>query len=218
MVQDNKWGRLFMGMITGIFTAIMVILTFMSFFEHCEADIYSFLQERYIEPHRAIVYVAMALMGVVLIAGGCHIVVKVLSKSKNKWNVVHKILMISCGLICAASLFWIFFNDATPKYDQETLFQEARLIAGYVEGEFNTYYYELMPRNKGLTLVMAFMLRLLGDSVVSFRILNVVGAVVLLVSVSMTTKKLWRDETVTIMTILLLSVYYPIVVYTCSLY
>lgn len=218
MVQDNKWGKLFMGMITGIFTVIMVILTFMSFFEHCEADIYSFLQERYIEPHRAIVYVALALVGVVLIAGCCHIVVKVLSKSKNKWNVVRKVLMISCGLVCAASLFWIFFNDATPKYDQETLFQEARLIAGYVEGEFNTYYYELMPRNKGLTLVMAFMLRLLGDSMISFRILNVLGAVVLLVSVSMTTKKLWRDETVTIMTILLLSVYYPIVVYTCYLY
>ena len=53
---------------------------------------------------------------------------------------------------------------------------------------------------------------------ISFRILNVLGAVVLLVSVSMTTKKLWRDETVTIMTILLLSVYYPIVVYTCYLY
>ena len=75
-----------------------------------------------------------------------------------------------------------------------------------------------MPRNKGLTLAMAFMLRLLGDSMVSFRILNVVGAVLLLVSVSLTTKKIWKDQAVTILTSLLLTIYYPIVIYTCYLY
>ena len=46
MVKDNKWGKFFVYVISVMFTVIMVMLTFMSFFEHCEADIYSFLQER----------------------------------------------------------------------------------------------------------------------------------------------------------------------------
>ena len=143
---------------------------------------------------------------------------KLLVKNKDKWEVVGKVLVLCSIIIGAASVFWILFNDATPKYDQETLFNEARVIAGYVKGEFNTSYYELMPRNKGLTLVMAFMIRILGDSMVSFRILNVIGAIVLLVSVNLSTKKIWKEQRITIITTLFLTLYYPIVIYTCYLY
>lgn len=218
MIQENKWGQLFIRIITIMFAVIMAVLTGMSFYEHCRADIYSFLQERYIESHQPILYVGMAIAGTILLLAVCHFVFKILLKSKDKWKTVQKILMICSGIVCAASIFWIFFNDATPKYDQETLFNEARIIAGYEIGEYNTSYYELMPRNKGLTLVMAFMLRLLGDSMISFRVLNVVGAIVLIVSVSLTTRKIWKDQVVTIVTTLFLTIYYPIVIYTCYLY
>lgn len=218
MIQENKWGQFFICLITTVFTVIMGILAFMSFFEHCEADIYSFLQERYIESHQPILYVGMAIVGTVLLLVICHFLSKLLSKSKEKWKIVQKILVVCLVIVGATSIFWILFNDATPKYDQETLFNEARIIAGHEIGEYNTSYYELMPRNKGLTLVMALMLRFLGDSMISFRVLNVAGVIVLLVSVSLTTKKIWKDQAVTIITTLFLTIYYPIVIYTCYLY
>lgn len=218
MIKDNKWGQLCIRVITILFMAIIAVLTFMSFFEHCETDIYSFLQERYIESHRVVLYVGMALIGLGIMGTICHFIVKMLSKSENGWKIVQKMLVICSSCVFVLCIFWIFFNDATPKYDQETLFNEARVMAGYVDAEYNTTYYELMPRNKGLTLVMAIALLLLGDTMISFRILNVIGAVVLLVSVSLVTKKVWKDQTVTIITALLLTIYYPIVIYTCYLY
>lgn len=218
MLKDSKWGQLFIQVITVLFMAIITVLTCMSFFEHCIADIDTYGQPRFIEPHRPIIYIGMAIMGVIILLCICHFIFSMLSKSNNSWKTVRKFLNVCTVIMSAASIFWIFFNDATPKYDQETLFNEARVIAGYVKAEYNISYYELMPRNKGLTLVMAFMLRLLGDSMVSFRILNVIGAVVLLVFVSLTTKRLWKNQAVTILTILLLSLYYPIIIYTCYLY
>lgn len=218
MVQDNKWGKLFIQIITIGFTVIVSVLTCMSFFEHCEADIYSFLQERYIEAHRPILYMGMTIVGTVLLLGVCHFWFRRLSKDEGRGEVVQKVLVLCSIIISIVSIFWIFFNDATPKYDQEILFREARIMAGYLEGEYDIQNFELMPRNKGLTMVMAFMLLLLGDSMISFRILNVVGAIVLLVSISLTTKKIWRDQRVTIITALFMTIYYPIVIYTCYLY
>ena len=218
MVQDSKWGKIFISIITILFTIIIAILTYMSFFEHCVADIYTFEQTRFIDPHQPVLYIGLACAGIVLSLGIIHFIDKMLSRSKDRWEVVQKILMVCSGFVCLASIFWIFFNDATPKYDQMVLFKEARIMAGYVDEPYNIQNFELMPRNKGLTLIMALMLRLLGDSMISFRILNVVGAVVLLVSVSLVTKKVWKDQAVTIVTLLLLTIYYPIIIYTCYLY
>ena len=65
---------------------------------------------------------------------------------------------------------------------------------------------------------MALMLKIFGDSMISFRILNVVGAVILLLSVSLSAKRIWKNESTTIVTVLFLTVYYPIIIYTCYLY
>lgn len=218
MVQDSKFGKFFKSIITVLFAVIIAILTYMSFFEHCIADIYSFEQPRYIDSHQPVLYIGMACVGIALSLGIVHFINRILLKSKDGWKIVQKVLIACSGFVCLASIFWIFFNDATPKYDQESLFHEARIIAGYIKAEYNTEYYELMPRNKGLTLIMAFMLRLLGDSMISFRILNVIGAVVLLVAISLTVRKKWKSQLVTIVVSLSLAIYYPIIIYTCYLY
>ena len=218
MIQDNKWGKIFIRLITILFTVIIASLTYMSFFEHCMTDIHNFLQTRYIDIHQPVLYVGLACVGTVFGMGMIHFTTIMLSKSTDGWKTVQRILIACCGLVCLASIFWIFFNDATPKYDQMVLFKEARIMAGYIDEPYNIQNFELMPRNKGLTLLMALMLRLLGDSMVSFRILNVLGAVVLLIYVSLTTKKVWKNQAVTVATSILLTIYYPIIIYTCYLY
>ena len=218
MVQDSKWGKIFISIITILFTIIIAILTYMSFFEHCVADIYTFQQNRFIDPHQPVLYMGMAGIGIILSLGGVNFVDRILLKSQNRWKTVQKILIVSSGIVCVASIVWIFFNDTMPKYDQKILFQEARVIAGYIEEEYNTAYFEFYPRNKGIMLIMALMLKVFGDSMISFRILNVVGAVILLVSLSFSVKKIWNDEKTTIITALFLTIYYPIIIYTCYLY
>ena len=218
MLQDNKWGQLFIRIITILFMVIIAVLTFMSFFEHSIANIDIYGQPRFVEPHRPIIYIGMATVGTILLICVCHFIHNILSKSNNAWKIAHRFVIICTAIVSAASIFWIFFNDATPKFDQEILFNEAKIIAGYEEGEFNTTYFEFYPRNKILVLVMAFMLKVFGASMISFRILNVIGAIVLLFAVSFTTKKMWKQESVTMVTSLLLAIYYPIVIYTCYLY
>lgn len=218
MVQESKWGKIFIKIIAVIFTFIIAVLTYMSFFEHCTADINTYGQPRYVDPHRPVVYVGMATAGIIALLFLCHFIVTIVLKNTRDWKRVHILLTIASGLVCAASIFWIFFNDATPKFDQEILFNEAKIIAGYSKEAFNTQYFAFYPRNKVLVLIMAFMLRLFGESVISFRILNVIGAVILLVSVSLTTKKVWKEQAVTVVTTLFLAVYYPIIIYTCYLY
>ena len=218
MVQDSKWGKIFISLITIFFTVIIAILTYMSFFEHCEADIFSYLQERYIVQHRPTLYVGLALIGIMFLLMFCHGITKLVSKSKDIWKLVQWILIICAGIVCAASLFWILFNDTVPKYDQKDLFREARVIAGYLDKENDVEYFVQYPRNIGTLLVMTLMLKIFGDSMISFRILNVVGAVILLITVSLSTKKIWKDEIATIVATLFVTVYYPIIIYTCYLY
>lgn len=218
MLKENKWGKLFIYAINVMFALIMAVLTCMSFFEHCEADIFSFSQERYIQSHGSALYVGLAVAGIIMLLMLCHLMKRILLKGEESWKTVQKILLICSGIVFAASVFWILFNDTMPKYDQKTLFQEARVIAGYLNEEHNAGYFVEYPRNKGTLLTMALMLKIFGDSIISFRILNVVGAVILLLSVSLSVKKIWKDEATTIVTALFLTIYYPIIIYTCYLY
>lgn len=218
MVQDNKWGKIFISLITILFTAIIAILTYMSFFEHCIADIHNFSQTRFIDSHQPVLYIGMACVGIIISLVLVYSIDRMLIKSDDGWKTVQKILIVFSVVVCFSSIFWIFFNDTMPKYDQKVLFDEARRIAGYLKEEYSTAYFEYYPRNKGIMLSMAFMLKIFGDSMISFRILNVVGAVILLLAVSFSVKKIWNDERTTIVTALFLAIYYPIIIYTCYLY
>lgn len=218
MLQENKWGQFFIRFIQVIFMLIMTVLIGMSFFEHCEADIFSYLQERYIVEHRPILYVGLAIIGTICLLVLCHGITKFVAKSKDTWKLVRRVLIICVGIVFAACVFWILFNDTVPKYDQKILFKEARVIAGYLDEVNNAEYFIQYPRNKGTLLLMAFMLKIFGDSMLSFRMLNVIGAVILLVSAALSTKRTWKDERATIITALFMAIYYPIIIYTCYLY
>ena len=218
MIQDNKWGKIFISIITFLFAVIMAVLTYMSFFEHCVAEIFSYLQERSIAQHRPLFYIAMAVVVTIMILVLCYTITNVLLRNKDTWKIVKTIVLICSGIVCIAGIFWIVFNDAVPKSDQKIVFHEARVIAGYVNEGYNYEYFERYPRNKGTLLIMALMLKIFGDSMISFRALNVVGAVILLLSISLATREIWKDEVTTIITAMLLAIYYPIVIYTCYMY
>lgn len=218
MIKENKWGILLIQFVSIIFTIIMFFLTWMSFFEHCIADIYTYEQPRIIQPHRPMIYIGAAIVGTILLICICHFIFKLIHRSNNKQKQVYILLIVCCGIVAIVSIFWIIFNDAVPKFDQEILFKEAKIIAGYEEGRFNTTYFEFYPRNKMIVLLMALLLKILGNSMISFRILNVIGAIILLLSVSLSVKRLWKKEVITVLTALLMVMYYPIVIYTCYLY
>ena len=218
MQQSNKLVSICENIIRIIFIIIMSALTIMSLFWHCEVEIFNYYKPRNIESHRPVLYIFLAIAiiaGMLLIF---HIIDRLLSKSKNEWKVVTYVLLFGTILVVAVGSVWIMFNDTMPKHDQKTVFEEARRLAGYLSEEYNTSYFETFPRNKGLVLVMAGMLRIFGDTQVSFRILNLVGAGLLFLCVCLTVKKVWKNAGLTIMTALCLMCFYPIIIYTSYLY
>jgi len=218
MNTKNKLILSFMHLITVLFTVIMSGLTVMSLLWHCKVDINTYHQTRNIEAHRPVIYAGLGFFVILLLLFVCHLLTTLLAKARQQWRIVYIALAMCLTVTVAASIFWILFNDCTPKNDQATLFAEARILAGYADGEHNSEYFTLFPRNKGLVLIMSAALRLFGDTQISFRILNVFGAVLLFISVCLTTKRAWDHAGVTLLTALLLSLFYPIVIYTAFLY
>ena len=217
-MQKSRISNILASCISVIFGVIVLILTILSIKSHCKVDIYSVGNLRQLETHRPIIYIGLAIVEFLILFIVYFTVSIILNRSKNSRKIVYIISLCIIGVVVAVCLFWICFNDTMPKLDQEMLFHEARKLAGYDHEPYNVSYFELYPRNKGLVLTMAFMLKIFGDTQISFRILNVMGAVVLIFSAEMIVKKVWMKENLTLLVTVLLAFFYPIIVYTSYLY
>lgn len=127
-------------------------------------------------------------------------------------------ITIGMCLVGCLGIAWILFNDSLPRYDQQIVFNEARLIVGFSDGNFNYDYYSTFPRQKGITLTIALALRLFGDSQLSFRIFNVIGSVLLYLGVCMSAWQLMKKPSYVLDTAILMIFFYPIVAYTAFIY
>ena len=218
MLKDNTIIAVFMRLVSVAFVVIVAALTGLSLVYHCKVDIYAYDLPRTIERHSPILYVLLAIgfIGVLLLIG--HFVEVSASKAEKKWLAANWITAVCLLLTAAGSIFWILFNDGVPKSDQAILFNEARIMAGFSDAEYNTDYFGFYPRNRGLVLLIAGLLRVFGDTQMVFRWINVAGAIILLVSICASAQKAWNNARITAITSILLTVYYPIIVYTSYLY
>ena len=218
MNNKNKFINLFVSFITSLFLIIMFVLTGMALFWHCKVDINSYHLARRVEEHRPMLYILMGMSALVLLVFCCKGIMILLSRCKDERRGVYITLAIGSACMLVACAFWILFNDSVPKNDQIILFEDARILAGVAEGIPDTYYFGLYPRNKGLLLFMTLAIKIFGDTQLAFRIFNVIAALALFLFVCLTVEKAWKHAGITILTAILLVVYYPIVVYTAFLY
>ncbi len=218
MLKENRIIIVFMRLVSLAFVVIIASLTGLSLVYHCKVDIYTYDLPRTIERHSPVLYMFLAIGFIVVLLLIGYFVKASASKPEKKWSAANWIIIVCLSLTAAGSIFWILINDGFPKSDQAIIFNEARKIAGFSEEAFNTDYFGLYPRNRGLVLLIAGLLRIFGDTQLVFRWVNVAGAVVLLVSICVVTKKAWNNAWITATTSILLTVYYPIVVYTSYLY
>lgn len=205
-------------LIAAIYIIFVGSLMCMSIFLHCQTDIYGYEHAKAIERHMPLIYCGIVVLGVGAAAVGC-VLLKRISSNSVKYERICKVIFWCCGaVILAASLFWIFFYESVPVNDQRDVYAEARRIAGFLDEPFDTGYFSYFPRNRGITLLAAAMLKLLGNHLYSGRIINLVAAALLYYSVCKATQLLWKNPIVTAFTSFLLMLFYPIVVYTSYLY
>lgn len=194
-----------------IFVTIMLLLFIFSLFYSCQIDQYSYA--RLIEVHSPLKYSLLtALLCVALIA-------ILMIGSKLQITINQKRILMICGFVVSViGICWMLFNDSTPRYDQQTLFEEAQKIAGYNLEPYDAQYMIAFKRQRFVVLLMATGMKIFGNNYLGFRLLNLVGAVLLYVGVCLAVRRIEKDKVVNTFTMIMVAIFYPIVVYISFLY
>lgn len=207
---DRKLSYLF----SGIFVVFIGILTIMSVFMHCETNLFDYDQTKSITWHTFYLYLGLALACIAVVMLFCSLFEHILRSTGKEAQICNGIF-IFCGFaILAAGVFWIFFNDSVPAYDQKTVYMEAQRIAGFLDEPFDTDYFAYFSRNRGITLLVAAAMKIFGNHLYSFRIINLLAVLVVYYSICQTVKLVFKNPMVTSLTSLLLLMFYPLVIYT----
>lgn len=199
---------------SGIFVLFIGILMMMSMFMHCETNIFDYDQTKSVTQHTFYLYLGLAMLSAVAAMLFCLLLERIFSYTGKEEKICNGIF-IFCGLmILAAGIFWILFNDSVPAYDQKTVYNEAQRMAGFLDEPFDTEYFSYFSRNRGVTLLVAAAMKLFGNHLYSFRIINLVAALAIYYSICRTVRMIYRNSLVTSMTSFLLMMFYPLVIYT----
>lgn len=210
--------RIFKKIINFFFLVIALSLFVISLCVHSEVNIYSYSLDRIIEHHRIPVYLILILLAVVMILLFYTLLNRIMLKIKNP-KMTETVMVVVCALIIfAAGVFWIHFNDSIPKNDQANLYAEARKLAGYLQEPYENIYMTHFKRQRGFTLLMAAALRMFGDTQLSVRYLNVIGVVALFIGICKTMDNIVREKSYNLFLIIILTLFYPLVIYTAFLY
>lgn len=203
---------------SSIFVLFIGILMVMSMFMHCETYIFDYDQTKSVTQHTFYIYLGLALFGIVIAGLFCFFLEYIFSVTGESEKICNAISVL-CGLVMlVAGVFWIFFNDSLPAYDQKTVYEEAQRIAGFREEPFNIEYFSYFSRNRGITLLVAGAMKIFGNHLYSFRIFNVLAALVIYYSIYRAVKMIYHNFLITSMTSLLLMMFYPLVIYTSYYY
>ncbi|MCH5249215.1 MAG: glycosyltransferase family 39 protein [Lachnospiraceae bacterium] len=139
-------------------------------------------------------------------------------KVKNPDKTEKAIVVVCALMVFAAGIFWINFNNSGPKYDQKIIYAEARRLAGYLREPFNITYMTFYKRQRGFVLCMAATLKIFGDAQTSVGILNVIGCVAAYAGICKTVHKTVKDKRYFVFTSIVLTLFYPLVIYTTFMY
>ncbi|MDO4294451.1 MAG: glycosyltransferase family 39 protein [Eubacteriales bacterium] len=206
------------GMAAGIFSLIAGFLMLLSVFLHCETNIYTFEMEKTIEPHTPVLYCGLALIGILLVVLLCALL-QFFMKEEKQAERMRRAIFRGCGAVLfAVGLCWILFNDCVPTLDQMDSYKEAERIAGFRDEPYDTDYLSSFPRNRGIVLLMAGVLRLFGDSYFPFRLINLFAVLVIYGCVCKTTLRMYRNPVVSAAVSVLFLLCYPLLCYASFLY
>lgn len=211
----NKIG--FASLISAVFIIFIGLLGVLSVFMHCDTNIYDYDHAKTIVGHRAYLYVPMAIAGIGIILFWCALFERRFSQ-KTQERVSRIIPFVCGGITLLAGICWICFNDCAPIYDQRTVYQEAQRIAGFVDEPYNIEYFSLFHRNRGIVLLVSAALKVFGNHLYAFRLLNLAAVVIIYFSIYRTAGMIFKNPLVSSITAVLLMVFYPLIVYTSFIY
>ena len=205
-------------LISAVFLLFTGALLCMAIGLHCQTNIYDYLHTKSIVRHTPYLYCAL----VVLAVCGAALVYALLTRfihDEGAYVKLSRFVFWFCGAaLLLAGIFWIFFYDSGPINDQRDVWLEARRIAGVVQEPFDTGYFAFYPRNRGMALLMAGMIRVFGDHLYAMRIVNLAAAALLYVCLCRGTAMLYQNPLVNAIVSVLQLLFYPTVVYTAYLY
>lgn len=203
------------GSIYILFTGSLMV---MAVFIHCQTNIFDYEHTKMIERHMPFLYCAVAAFSIGAAAVWCALP-KWILRQKDMYERMSRILFWLCGaVILAASVFWIFFNDSMPVNDQWNVFAEAQRLAGFRDEPFDTGYFSYFPRNRGITLLIAVIIRVLGNHLYTARLVNLLAVMLLYYSVCKASGLIWKNPIIASFTSILLMLFCPLVIYTSYLY
>lgn len=200
------------------FIIIIGALAVLSVFMHCDTSIYDYEQTKTITRHTPYIYVCIAALGIGANVLLCVLLERIFSTT-GKVEKISKAIFFMCGIVIfVAGICWIAFNDCVPTSDQREIYAEAQKIAGVLDEPFNTEYFSYFPRNRGIALLVAFAIKMFGNHLYSFQIINVLASLIAYYSVCKTVKLIYRNPVVTSITSFLLMLFYPLVIYDSYYY
>ena len=203
---------------SGIFLIIIGLLAILSVFIHCETNIYNYAQEKFITRHTPYIYCCLAIFGIGIVGVLCALLER-LFLGKEKTEKISNGIFIFCGIIIfVAGICWIIFNDCVPASDQREIYAEAQRIAGVLHEPFNTEYFSLFPRNRGIVLFVALAIKVFGNHLYSFQVINVIASLLAYYSICKTVKMIYHNPIVTSITALFLMLFYPLFIYDSYIY
>lgn len=205
-------------LVSAVFLLFTGALLCMAIGLHCQTDIYDYQHTKSIVRHMPFLYCALAVFAVCG-AALAYALLKRFIREEGAFEKISRGVFWFCGsALLLAGIFWILFYDSGPINDQRDIWLEARRIAGVVKEPFDTGYFAYYPRNRGMVLLMAGLIRVFGDHLYAFRIANVAAAALLYVCLCRGTALLYKNPLVNAISSILFLFFYPVIVYTAYLY
>lgn len=217
-MNKQRCRKIICGLIAFLFAVFVGILTVWAVFIHCETDIYDYGRAKSIVRHTPYLYAGLAIG-----AGLAAMLLCAFLERFTFWieerEKISRIVFYACGaVIVLAGIFWIWFHDEMPFYDQYNVYQEARRLAGALDEPFDAAYFSVFHRNRGIALAVAAAIRLFGDHLYSFPILNLLAVLVIYYCICKSAKLLFHNPVIEILTSLFLMLFYPLIVYVTFIY
>lgn len=200
------------------FVLILLLLTLASIILHCEMDIYSSIQVRNLERQPVVIYLACMIIGVIVLCTVFKIIDFSIMSKPCAEQISLVVTVVTGGLLVIGGLWWCWFYDGVPKNDQITVFVEAQKIAGFRTDAFNINYVECFPRQKGQILFMALVMKIVGNSVYSWRLMNLFGIFFLLLGMGSCIKITIKRDSINIFLCLIYVLFVPLIIYTAFHY
>ena len=201
-----------------LFLIVIIALFVMSLCAYCDLDIYTYEQTKTIKPHNIVNYSILVLMFAAAALLLYDFLNKVTLKATKPRRIVNSCILICAAVVLAIGLCWICFDESAPRFDQATIYEEARKLAGYLDAPFDADYMSLFKRQRGYTLLMAAVLRIFGDRQIYIKFVNLLGSIAILIGICKMAERIVKEKTCIVFTVFALTVYYPLITYASFLY